>query len=81
MCRDFLADVDLPENTEGDVSSFTEKFAVVITVVLSWDPSGNRKRRTKCAYIYKSGWTQEQVVLLHGFRVNDTEIPPYVAAS
>jgi len=31
---DFLADLDRPEDTEGDVSTFAKELAVVVTVVL-----------------------------------------------
>lgn len=78
MCRNLVPNVDRPENTKCDISSFAKELAVVVAVVLSWDTSNSRKRIEECAYIDKSGWAQEEVVLLHGFGMNDTKVPSNV---
>jgi len=41
MRRHFLAYSDRPDHAEGDVAPLAEKFAIVITIMLSFRGTGN----------------------------------------
>lgn len=76
MGRDLVTHRNWLDYSEGDVSAFSEKFAVVLAVMLSRDhvsrAKGPRCRQTN---IDETGRTQEEVILLQRFRVNNAEIP------
>ncbi len=79
MCCDLLTGRNRFYCAESDIPPTSEEDCVVVTIVLRGEEIElNMWQMTKkfVTYIYKPGWTQEEVVLLQLLRVNDTKVSP-----
>lgn len=74
---DFLSHTHRPNNAESNIFPFAEKFGIIVAVVLKSQGVSATAGRIimMVAYVHKTRRPQEQMVLLHLFRVNDAEIP------